>query len=100
MFSDSKITLAWIQGEESGWNTFVANRVKLIKEAVPAENGFYVNTKNNPADLASCSKYSRGTWFSKSLREYQHLDEDSASGCLHFTAYKKGQECATKEERA
>lgn len=53
LFSDSKITLAWIQGDESRWNTFVSNRVKIIQKETRVEDWHYVNTKMNPADLAS-----------------------------------------------
>lgn len=52
-FSDSQITLAWIQGDANRWNTFVSNRVETIKTIVPADKWFYVNTKINPADLVS-----------------------------------------------
>lgn len=44
-FSDSQITLAWIQGDESKWGQFLANRVRKIKENVPAKQWYYVNTK-------------------------------------------------------
>lgn len=53
LFSDSKIALAWIQGDDSRWNTFVANRVKAIKKETLVGDWHYVNTKMNPADLAS-----------------------------------------------
>lgn len=52
-FTDSQITLAWIQGNENNWQTFVANRVMKIKEVLQENQWYYVNTKNNPADLAS-----------------------------------------------
>jgi Pao retrotransposon peptidase/Integrase zinc binding domain len=53
MFSDSQVTLAWIQGDTTRWDTFVANRVKQIKSVVPQARWFYVHTKENPADMAS-----------------------------------------------
>ena len=52
-FTDSKITLAWIQGDENRWNTFVCNRVVTIKKIISPEKWYYVNTSKNPADLAS-----------------------------------------------
>lgn len=52
-YSDSEITLAWIQKDASSWKTFVANRVARIQELTKAEDWNYINTKANPADLAS-----------------------------------------------
>lgn len=52
-FTDSQIALAWIQGDESRWQTFVANRTRKIVKIVPAKEWSYVNTKENPADLPS-----------------------------------------------
>lgn len=52
-YSDSMITLAWIQGDAHRFATFVSNRVRDIKKFVSPEKWFYVDTKENPADLAS-----------------------------------------------
>lgn len=52
-YSDSEITLAWINGNPSRWKTFVANRVSKIQEISDSKCWNYVNTKCNPADLAS-----------------------------------------------
>lgn len=52
-YSDSKITLAWIHGPPRKWETFVGNRVAKIQQLSKYENWRYVNTKENPADIAS-----------------------------------------------
>jgi len=53
LFTDSTITLSWIQGCPSKWKTFVANRVAKIQELVPMESWHHVSGLENPADLAS-----------------------------------------------
>ena len=53
LFTDSMITLSWIQGCPSRWKTFVANRVAKIQELVPLESWHHVPGPENPADLAS-----------------------------------------------
>jgi len=52
-FSDSKVTLAWIQGDLERWDTFVQNRVKKIVSEISREDWYYVNTKENSSDLPS-----------------------------------------------
>lgn len=52
-WSDSKVTLSWIQGSPERWKPFVANRVKKITSTMPPESWHYINTKENPADAAS-----------------------------------------------
>lgn len=52
-WSDSKVTLSWIQGSPERWKPFVANRVKKITATMPPESWHYINTKENPADAAS-----------------------------------------------
>lgn len=52
---DSEITLAWIKGEPHKYNIFVANRITEIqKEEI---KWGHVNTKTNPADIASRGIY-------------------------------------------
>lgn len=50
---DSTITLSWIHGQSSRWKTFVANRVSQIQGLIGPNKWKYVNTKENPADIAS-----------------------------------------------
>lgn len=52
-YTDSRISLAWIQGDHARWNVFVFNRVEQITASVPKDKWFYVNTKKNPADEVS-----------------------------------------------
>lgn len=56
-YSDSEITLAWIKGLPGKWKTFVANRVTEIQELSELSGWRYINTKENPADLASRGVY-------------------------------------------
>ncbi|XP_037821303.1 uncharacterized protein LOC119610239 [Lucilia sericata] len=53
MWTDSTIVLSWLQKPPSHWKTFVANRVSSIIDKVGKDVWFHVDSKNNPADLAS-----------------------------------------------
>lgn len=50
---DSTITLSWIHGHPSKWKTFVANRIVRIHSMTNPVIWKYVNTRDNPADIAS-----------------------------------------------
>lgn len=52
-WSDSMTVLHWIAAEPSRWKQFVANRTEEIRTNLPTVKWNYVNTKDNPADLAS-----------------------------------------------
>lgn len=52
-WSDSTITICWIQGCPSKWKTFVSNRVATIQGLTNKENWLHVGSKSNPADLIS-----------------------------------------------
>ena len=52
-WSDSTVTIAWLQDYPRKWKTFVANRVAKIQEIIPASSWKYVPTEDNPADCAS-----------------------------------------------
>lgn len=52
-WSDSMITLGWINGEPSDWKTFVSNRVSKIQRKGKNIIWRHVSSKNNPADVAS-----------------------------------------------
>lgn len=52
-FSDSQITLAWIQGDHNRWKKFVSTRTNKIVSKIPRQKWFYVDTKDNPADHVS-----------------------------------------------
>ncbi|XP_029166209.1 uncharacterized protein LOC114937015 [Nylanderia fulva] len=53
LWSDSKVTLHWIQGHAARWKTFVANRVTHIQTKLPDAQWRHVAGKDNPADCAS-----------------------------------------------
>ncbi|XP_076686033.1 uncharacterized protein LOC143378078 [Andrena cerasifolii] len=53
LWSDSTITLAWIQGHPTRWKTYVANRVSEIQRTLPGARWHHVASKDNPADCAS-----------------------------------------------
>lgn len=52
-FTDSKVTLCWINSSPHRWQTFVANRVVRIVDNVPAERFYHVAGTENPADCLS-----------------------------------------------
>ncbi|KMQ87813.1 hypothetical protein RF55_12812 [Lasius niger] len=53
LWSDSRVTLCWIQGHASRWKTYVANRVSQIQQQLPEAQWRHVPGKDNPADCAS-----------------------------------------------
>ena len=53
VWSDSTVTIAWLQDYPRKWKTFVANLVAKIKEIIPTSSWKYVPTEDNPADSAS-----------------------------------------------
>lgn len=52
-WTDSTSVLKYISNEDKRFHTFVANRVSSILEATDVSQWHYINTKDNPADLAS-----------------------------------------------
>ncbi|XP_018396287.1 PREDICTED: uncharacterized protein LOC108774634 [Cyphomyrmex costatus] len=52
-WTDSTITLAWLNQSPSRWKTFVANRVSTVQYLFPRVPWHHVTTQNNPADCAS-----------------------------------------------
>ncbi|XP_075157839.1 uncharacterized protein LOC142231104 [Haematobia irritans] len=56
-WTDSTIVLAWLRKPACHWKTFVANRVSLIYNKVGVDNWFHIDTRSNPADLASRGVY-------------------------------------------
>ncbi|XP_046961242.1 uncharacterized protein LOC124530918 [Vanessa cardui] len=53
LFTDSKITLAWIQTELTRLQAYVANRVAVIQQKTDRWRWLYVASAENPADLIS-----------------------------------------------
>ena len=56
IWTDSKVTLAWIFAVPKEYKTFVENRVQEIRKTTDVCKWFYCNTKKNPADLLRRSK--------------------------------------------
>ena len=52
-YTDSKVTLCWIQGKNHEWKQFVGNRVASIHTVVPPSNWYHCPGKENPADIPS-----------------------------------------------
>ena len=52
-WTDSKVALAWIKGEEREWKPFVQNRVNEIRTLVPVNSWRHCRGKNNPGDIPS-----------------------------------------------
>ena len=50
---DSQVVLGYIRNQARRFNVYVANRVQQIKDLVGSDEWYYVNTANNPADIAS-----------------------------------------------
>ncbi|XP_037826209.1 uncharacterized protein LOC119614167, partial [Lucilia sericata] len=63
LWTDSTIVLAWLQKPPNKWKTFVENRVSSIIEKVGSQSWSHVDSKSNPADLAS-----RGITISQLIR--------------------------------
>ena len=55
-WTDSQVTLPWITSLDKNHKTFVENRVREIRKNADVANWFYVDTKNNPADLLTRQK--------------------------------------------
>lgn len=53
MWTDSKITLAWIQGNPKRWKIFVANKIIKINSIIDKDNWHHVSSEENPVDCAS-----------------------------------------------
>ena len=52
-YTDSKVVLGYIQNESRRFYVYVANRVQLIRKISSPEQWTYVDTSENPADLAT-----------------------------------------------
>ena len=53
-YTDSVSVLRYIANEQKRFHVYVANRVQLIRNLSDHNQWRYVNTRENPADDASC----------------------------------------------
>ncbi|XP_044597582.1 uncharacterized protein LOC123274157 [Cotesia glomerata] len=53
LWTDSAVTLAWINSDPMRWKEFVKNRVQEIQQTSPNATWRFVSGKQNPADCAS-----------------------------------------------
>ncbi|XP_037915229.1 uncharacterized protein LOC119654138 [Hermetia illucens] len=53
LWTDSSVTLAWINSDPTRWKEFVKNRVRDIHEISPSAVWKFISTKQNPADCTS-----------------------------------------------
>ncbi|XP_011502413.1 PREDICTED: uncharacterized protein LOC105365850 [Ceratosolen solmsi marchali] len=53
LWTDSRVTLAWMQSHPSKWKEFVINRVSSIQDLTPNAQWRFVPGISNPADCAS-----------------------------------------------
>jgi len=58
LWTDSRVTLAWIKSTNKEYKTFVQNRVNEIRNATNKEDWYYCSTKDNPADIITRSELS------------------------------------------
>ncbi|XP_063630296.1 uncharacterized protein LOC134801610 [Cydia splendana] len=52
-WTDSMVVLAWLQSQPSRWQVFVGNRVSEIIQIIDNDRWRHVQSRDNPADLAS-----------------------------------------------
>lgn len=105
-WSDSKVVLAWLQGNTSKWERYVANRVEKIISVIPSQQWSYVNTETNPADCATrgmlpskmmnFSLWWNGPSFLENFNEEQTL---TTHGCF-FTTKEGCKENHEEEKRS
>ncbi|XP_053597998.1 uncharacterized protein LOC128668657 [Microplitis demolitor] len=53
LWTDSSVSLAWINSDALRWKEFVKNRVQQIQQSAPDATWRFVSGKHNPADCAS-----------------------------------------------
>ena len=67
-WTDSRVVLGYISNESKRFHVFVSNRVQQIRESTSPHQWKYVETKSNPADIASRGaspkELMKSDWFS------------------------------------
>ena len=66
LWSDSEVTLAWIDSESHLWQIFVSHRVAEIQSLYPTAIWYHVDGEINPSDLATRDKSPKLFMFSHS----------------------------------
>ena len=52
-WSDSKVVISWIKGDQTKWKPFIRNRTAIARETVTPADWNYVKSEDNPADQVS-----------------------------------------------
>ncbi|XP_055542672.1 uncharacterized protein LOC129728269 [Wyeomyia smithii] len=94
-WSDSTVTLQWLQAPPRTWKTFVANRVSKIQTLTHGYRWTHIPGKDNPADLVSRGM-AVGEFVSSELWKYGptwlRLPEENGlhlSRCMHQSTTSK-----------
>ncbi|XP_033107827.1 uncharacterized protein LOC117109568 [Anneissia japonica] len=91
-WTDSMTVLKYLKNDTSRFQTFVANRIAVIRDGSSLKQWKYVNTKENPADCASrglpvkkflqCKLWFKGPSFLLSRPESEWLQQVDNPGTL------------------
>ena len=75
-YSDSKVTLAYIKNESKRFTKYVSRRAHIIRNSTEPNDWYFVNTKDNPADLATRPVHAKSLatscWFSGPKSLWHH----------------------------
>ena len=56
-YTDSKIVLAWLNGDVNRWKVFVANRVSKTLDTISVQQWHHIPTAQNPSDCATRAQW-------------------------------------------
>jgi hypothetical protein len=75
-YTDSRVVLGYISNDTKRFHTFVANRIQEIRDVSEPSQWFYVNTRENTADIASrgatAEQLMASEWFSGPRFLWEH----------------------------
>lgn len=80
-WTDSMIVLGYIRNETRRFKTFVANRLSVIQELTTSDQWHHVDSKSNPADIASRGIHARD---SKRMEIWLHGPEFLKRDCSEW----------------